>query len=103
MRAVVHSGMATEAPEDVCEHEHPASPWFDEGNILIRAEGDLFKAYKRILTQQSELFSDLLALPQPADAEVLDGCYVVQLEGASKKEISLFLRCLHDPAEYVFL
>lgn len=103
MRAVVHSGMATEAPEDVCEHERPASPWFDEGDIVIRAEGILFKAYERTLTQQSELFRDLLALPQPVDAEVLDGCYVVQLEGVSKKDISLFLRCLHDPAEYVVL
>lgn len=79
-----------------------AELWFDDGSIIIRAENTLFKVYKGTLMQQSELFHDLLTLPQPTDAETIDGCHVVWLEGMSAREVRLFLLCLHNPAEYVF-
>lgn len=50
--------------------------------------------------QQSELFRDLLTLPQPNDAETIDGCHVVWLEGMSAREVRLFLICLHNTTEY---
>lgn len=78
-----------------------AELWFDDGSIIIKVEETLFKVYRGTLMQQSELFRDLLTLPQPNDAETIDGCHVVWLEGMIAREVRLFLICLHNTTEYV--
>ena len=53
-----------------------ANLWFEDGNIIFRAENTLFKVHRGILRRQSEVFDDLLTLPQPIDVETVDGCHV---------------------------
>ena len=93
--------MAGNAPQASPELMRCAELWFPDGSIIMRAEDTLFKVYKGTLMQQSELFHDLLTLPQPVDDETIDGCPVVWLEGMSAQEVRLFLLCLHNSAEYV--
>ncbi|KAJ7278869.1 hypothetical protein C8J57DRAFT_1125613 [Mycena rebaudengoi] len=54
--------------------------WFSDGDLVLEIEGHLFKVHrKRLLC--SVIFSDMLALPQPLDADQVDGCASVVLPG----------------------
>ncbi|KAL5524456.1 hypothetical protein ACEPAF_9596 [Sanghuangporus sanghuang] len=45
--------------------EH-GEPWFDDGNLILQADGNVcFKVHRGVLARQSEIFRDMLALPQP--------------------------------------
>ncbi|TCD65195.1 hypothetical protein EIP91_002980 [Steccherinum ochraceum] len=59
--------------------------WYDDGNIILFAEdGTGFRVYKGVLSRYSEVFRDMFSIPQPADAELWDGCPVVHLSDSSK-------------------
>lgn len=75
--------------------------WFSNKTIVIRVEETLFRINVDTLTAQSEVFRDMLALPQPADAETFEGSPVVRIEGTSALDMRLFLLCLHSVIEYV--
>jgi len=40
--------------------------WFEDGNIIVVAQGVGFRVYKGILAMRSEIFRDMFSLPQPA-------------------------------------
>ena len=68
-------------------HDHQLEPrlkrdeeiWFEDGNIIVIAEDTAFRLYRGILSAASPVFKDLFSVPQPADAETMDGCPVVHL------------------------
>ncbi|KAJ6630419.1 hypothetical protein B0H10DRAFT_1774514 [Mycena sp. CBHHK59/15] len=70
--------------------------WFDDGNLVLRAEGNMYRVYRGILAARSPVFKDMFALPQPADAEVIEGCPVVRLPDPAL-EVTVFLRAIFDP------
>ena len=46
--------------------EH-GEPWFDDGNLILQAEHNVcFKVHRGMLARQSEVFKDMLAIPQPS-------------------------------------
>lgn len=59
---------------DAVTLEHPSDgfencdPWFDDGNIIIRAGNKRFKVWKSVLSAHSVVFHDMFSLPQPAGA-----------------------------------
>lgn len=53
--------------------------WFPDGNVVLVASGFGFRVYQGLLARDSPFFADLFSLPQPNQAEVLDGCPVVHL------------------------
>ncbi|KAJ6550509.1 hypothetical protein B0H10DRAFT_2084607, partial [Mycena sp. CBHHK59/15] len=55
----------------------------------------LFRVYRGILAARSPVFRDMLALPQPDDAKMLDGCPVVHLSD-SAADTMYFLKALFD-------
>lgn len=71
------------------------SVWLDDGNVVIVAERTAFKVLRSILSRNSDIFRDMFAMPQPANAEVMDGCPVVQLPD-SKKDVAHVLSALFD-------
>lgn len=75
--------------------------WFEDGNILLRAEGVLFKVYKGFLCKQSSVFADMLSLPQPSTAaeDLCDGCPIVRMSDSSAA-LEVFLSAMFD-YEYV--
>ncbi|TCD70989.1 hypothetical protein EIP91_000487 [Steccherinum ochraceum] len=88
------------SPSDVAadakgiEVEH-GDIWFADGSVVLIAENKGFKVYQGILSRHSEVFKDMFALPQPADAESCDGCPVVRMQDTAK-DLGTFLSALHD-------
>ncbi|KAJ7753392.1 hypothetical protein DFH07DRAFT_513347 [Mycena maculata] len=71
------------------------SLWFSDGSLVLQAENSLFRVSGAVLAARSPVFKDMLAFPQPADAETIDGCPVVRLPD-SATEVTHFLRALFD-------
>lgn len=60
-------------------------PWFEDGNIVLQAETTQFKVYSGILSRQSEIFADMLTVPQPQSTEEsVEGCAVVRLTDSAQ-------------------
>ncbi|KAI6019149.1 hypothetical protein EDC04DRAFT_2576051 [Pisolithus marmoratus] len=69
-------------------------PWFDDGNIVLVAEGKCFRVYRGMLSVHSPIFRDMFSCPQPADQEeTIEGCAVVHLQD-SASELQHILRAL---------
>lgn len=76
--------------------------WLDDGNIILIAQETAFRVHRSVLSRNSDVFRDILTVPQPADAEMLDGLPVVRLSD-SKRDVVHLLRALYDGGHaYVF-
>ncbi|KAJ7142093.1 hypothetical protein C8R43DRAFT_1016281 [Mycena crocata] len=69
--------------------------WFEDGNVIIQAETDLFRVYRGVLAARSPIFQDMLGLPQPQEPETLEGAPLVHLPDSSA-EVVVFLRAIFD-------
>nr|GAT44519.1 predicted protein [Mycena chlorophos] len=67
--------------------------YFNDCGLIIRAENVLFRVSGEFLAVNSTFFRDLLSLPQPVDAERLDGCLVARVPD-SAEEMTAFLKAL---------
>ncbi|KAF7982517.1 hypothetical protein HWV62_28126 [Athelia sp. TMB] len=87
----------TDGPSDLA----PADPvrsdiWFEDGNVILQAEGVQFKVLKSILARSSPVFGDTFSIPQPPASgtnHTVDGCPIVHLSD-SAKEIGYVLKAL---------
>ncbi|KAF7314944.1 BTB domain-containing protein [Mycena indigotica] len=70
--------------------------WFADGNIILQAGNTQFRLYKGILAARSPIFRDMLALPQPPEAELVDGCPVVEMHDDSA-ELAIFFSAIFIP------
>ena len=68
-------------------------PWLEDGNVILVAGSTGFRVFRSILSECSEVFSDMFMVPQPADAEIFEGCPIVHLPD-SKKDVGLVLSVL---------
>ena len=62
------------------------SLWYQDGNVILQAEGMQYKVYKGLLAQQSTIFKDMFSLPQPSEtmnSDMVEGCPVVHLSDAA--------------------
>jgi hypothetical protein len=93
------------APDVPDETVRSADVWYDDGTLVIRAENTLFRVYRGILASQSDIFKDMLSVPQPsgadADAETIEDCAVVRVQDTAG-DMTRFLRALHE-TRYVLL
>ncbi|KAJ6542518.1 hypothetical protein DFH09DRAFT_837970, partial [Mycena vulgaris] len=69
--------------------------WFEDDNLILRAESSLFRISKGVLTACSSLFRDVLSFPQTDGEEHIDGCPVVWLHD-SATDVTHFLRAIFD-------
>jgi hypothetical protein len=69
--------------------------WFNDGNIVLRAENTVYRVHIGMLAGNSSVFRTMLALPQPAgnDAETYDGCPLVLMPD-SAYDMDQFLKAL---------
>jgi len=65
--------------------------WYPDGSIVLVARGRAFKIYHGLLAQYSEIFQDLLSVPQPESAETIDGRPLVHLTD-SPEDLRYMLR-----------
>lgn len=75
--------------------------WYSNRMIVIKVEDTILRVHVDVLARHSEVFRDLLALPQPADAESIDGTPVVRIEGTSVEDMRLLLGYMYNSAECV--
>ncbi|KAH9922084.1 uncharacterized protein B0H18DRAFT_846023, partial [Fomitopsis serialis] len=53
--------------------------WYPDGDVVLEAQGHVFKVYQGLLALNSDVFRDLFAIAQPKAVETIDGCPVVHL------------------------
>ncbi|KAJ7116729.1 hypothetical protein C8R44DRAFT_880084 [Mycena epipterygia] len=70
--------------------------WFEYGDIVLAAGSSQFRVYRGILAARSSVFRDMLALPQPPDSELVEGCLLVRLPDPAT-EVTVFLKAIFDP------
>jgi hypothetical protein len=69
--------------------------WFEDDNLILRAENSLFRVSKGVLAARSSVFRDMLSFPQTEEEERIDGCPVVRLHD-SAADVTCFLRAIFD-------
>lgn len=79
------------------------SCWFEDGNVVLQAQSSIFKVYKGLLSQESEVFKSMFALPQSSTgpSELYDGCPLVVLQD-SAADVRVFIQAIFDH-KYAFL
>ena len=69
--------------------------WFDDGSIILKVETTQFRVHRTVLSTNSDIFRDMLSVPQPVGEEVIEGCPVVRLPD-SAKDWTYVLQALYD-------
>lgn len=70
--------------------------WFDDGNLILKAETYLFRIYGGLLAARSSVFRDMLSFPPPEEGNAtLEGCPVVFVYD-SPRDLTHFLRAIFD-------
>jgi hypothetical protein len=91
-----HSDVRTD-PASAIRHE---SLWFDDGSIVLCVEHTLFRVHRTILCKHSEIFSDMLKIPQTTSDTTIEGCTVVSLPDKAVDFVDL-LKVLYDPLQVI--
>ncbi|KAJ7100389.1 hypothetical protein C8R44DRAFT_642011 [Mycena epipterygia] len=70
--------------------------WFADCGLIIQAESTLFRISRDYLAAHSPVFRDMLSLPTPPDADIMDGCPFVRLPD-SAADVTVFFKALLYP------
>jgi hypothetical protein len=83
---------------DAPEIRRSQDVWYDDGNLVVRAENTLFRVYGGLIAAQSTVFADMLKMPAEPDGaqETVEGCPVVRVHDPAE-DICRLLRAIHDP------
>ncbi|EMD34212.1 hypothetical protein CERSUDRAFT_97472 [Gelatoporia subvermispora B] len=71
--------------------------WYPDGNVILVAGTAGFKVYRGQLSNHSDVFRDMLEIPQPNEVEEIEGCPVVQLHD-QPRDLVFLLRVLFPGA-----
>lgn len=89
----------TDTPHSSGSEENPIQAdglWFEDGNLILKAENTLFRVYGGLLAARSSVFRDMLGFPPPEDGNAtMDGCPIVTVYD-SAKDMAYFLRAVFD-------
>ena len=91
--ATLTSDPSTSAIPNISAPYERGKPWLEDGNVVLVAQRTAFRVLRSILSECSEIFRDMFAVPQPPDGETLEGCPVVQLSDA-KQDVEFVLSVL---------
>ncbi|KAJ3558150.1 hypothetical protein NM688_g1093 [Phlebia brevispora] len=69
-------GSKSPEPSEPQRHERL---WFEDGNVVLQAGDTMFRVYRGILCNASEVFRDMFSIPQPPEGETVDGVPLVRL------------------------
>jgi len=74
--------------------------WFEDGNVVIQAEDYQFCLFKSFLTKRSPIFKDTFSIPQPEDAERINGCPVLRIHD-SATDAAHFFKAIFDSETFL--
>ncbi|KAF8882749.1 hypothetical protein CPB84DRAFT_1851129 [Gymnopilus junonius] len=91
-----HSSTSCESQSEQ-NHTQADWLWFEDGNLILRAETTLFRIYSGLLARQSSVFQDMQGFPTPVEGGdiTMDGCPIVTVYD-SAQDMSYFLRAIFD-------
>jgi hypothetical protein len=70
--------------------------WFDDGTVVLEAEGIGFKVYRGHPARNSSVFADMFSIALPKlDGQTFDGCALIQLSDPSE-QLRYFLLAMND-------
>ncbi|CAA7258930.1 unnamed protein product [Cyclocybe aegerita] len=72
--------------------------WFDDGNVVLRAEGTLFRVHCSMMAHQSKVFKDMFGMPQPQEQTqdvMVEDCPVITL-GDTGEDVEHILAVFYD-------
>jgi hypothetical protein len=92
--------LASWSPTHVMELSHICGePWFDDGNIILLAEGVAFKVHRGVMARSSEMMQTMFSLPQPisiiSDEPKIAGCSVIEMHD-DPSMLGDLIRALYD-------
>lgn len=73
--------------------------WFEDGNVVLIAQSTAFRLHRGVLSTHSEVFRDMFTVPQPATAELWEGCPVVHLSDL-KNDLMHMVKALYFGRQY---
>lgn len=76
-------------PENIPAFKRDEHLWFDDGNVILVAEGLGFRVYRGILGRHSEVFRDMFTLAQPPANDEREGCPIVELSDTASELMCL--------------
>ncbi|TFY73272.1 hypothetical protein EWM64_g10740 [Hericium alpestre] len=68
--------------------------WFEDGNIILVAEGVGYRVHRSMLCIHSEIFNDIFGVADPASSDIFDGCPVIALPD-TREDIYNMLKAIH--------
>lgn len=71
------------------------SVWFNDGNLVLEAEGVQFRVHQGLLAANSPVFNDMASFPQPNAQPNVDGCPIVHMQDAAS-DLEVFLKAMYD-------
>jgi hypothetical protein len=91
-----------EEPPSAARLVRSTKVWYNDGNLVLRAEDTLFKVHRDVLSARSDVFAGMLAVSQPdnSDQELVDGCPIVHLPGDESYDVSHALRAIYGARRY---
>ncbi|THH05486.1 hypothetical protein EW145_g4762 [Phellinidium pouzarii] len=69
--------------------------WFKDGNVILLAGSIAFKVHRGILERHSDVFHDLLSIPQPPDEVMFEECHIIELHD-EPTDLWYLLKALYD-------
>ncbi|KAH8827239.1 hypothetical protein DL96DRAFT_1710377 [Flagelloscypha sp. PMI_526] len=75
------------------DEQHPISMYFPDGNIILKAQGIVFRVFKGVLAAQCLFFKDMIDV---ASADEKDGSLSEVEVTDDPEELESFLRCFFD-------
>ncbi|EJD00814.1 uncharacterized protein FOMMEDRAFT_89795 [Fomitiporia mediterranea MF3/22] len=92
------SGSSSPVSSDSCSlspESRQKDFWFEDGSVILLADTIAFKVHRGQLARHSDVFRDLLSIPQPQDEASFEGCYIVELHD-SPEDLWYLLKALYD-------
>ncbi|KAH8101948.1 hypothetical protein BXZ70DRAFT_86681 [Cristinia sonorae] len=86
--------------DEVEHHYIRGDVWFDDGNVVLVAEGHSFRVHRGMLIRKSLVFADMFAMAHPRDDGLVEGCPIIPLFDTSKWDVAHMLSAFYDPERY---
>lgn len=69
--------------------------WFKDGNVVVLAGNVAFKVHRGVLERHSDVFRDVLSIPQPPEEGTFEGCHMVEIFD-EPADLWCLLKALYD-------
>ena len=74
---------------------HRADFWFKDGNVILLAGSVAFKVQRGVIERHSDVFRDILSIPQPLEEETFEDCHIVEIYD-EPADLWCLLKALYD-------